>query len=69
MNYLMLLLSHQYHCLVRQRVKNMFNSFDLFRASCMCLEACWILHTPSGDVPSGYLTLVSCIVEMRAWYN
>nr|XP_046260513.1 ras guanine nucleotide exchange factor F isoform X2 [Scatophagus argus] len=26
------------------------------RASCMCLEACWILHTPSGGVRSGCLT-------------
>lgn len=57
------------HCLACQCVKNMLNSFDLFRASCTCSEACWILHTPRGDVPSGYLTLVSFTVEMWAMHD
>lgn len=43
----------------------MFHNFDLFRASSTCLEACWILRTPSWDVPSGYLTLVSFTVEVQ----
>lgn len=53
----MLLLSHYY---------------DLSRASSMFLAACWTLHTPSADVPFGYLTLVSftvegaCVVEVAA---
>lgn len=40
-----------------------FTALTFFRASCMCLEACWILHTASGGVPSGCLTLVSFTVE------
>lgn len=62
-HYLMLLQSFCY-CCTAWCVKNMFHNFDLFRASSMCLEACWILRTPSWDVPSGYLTLVSFTVEV-----
>lgn len=46
-----------------------FHSFDPFRVSSTCLEACWILGTPGRDVPSGCLTLVSFTVEVCAYYN
>lgn len=40
-------------------MQSMFNSFELFRVSCTCLEACWTLHTPHADVLSGCSTSVS----------